>query len=134
MTRVGRRRKWIDAAIEARGLKAECWDDAVHSPEALALMLRRVSSVPADSATPTEDLQAACLAVLDEEVGIDTAAAVHSACEALHDKAATTSDLLDLITRLRVASEPDAQMVLGLHLLNGHLPGQEFDAVIVAGL
>ncbi|MCD9625622.1 UvrD-helicase domain-containing protein [Rhabdothermincola salaria] len=136
IARTASRRRALDRAIDESGIAAEIWDFPAHRPLIAELLARHLelALLVGDPPLALQELYSRCLVDLDEQ-DLDALDELQEALEAIEELVGEGYSLADVVSGIRVSSDPDAPVGPGLHLLNGHLgKGQQFDRVVVLGL
>jgi DNA helicase-2/ATP-dependent DNA helicase PcrA len=136
MARTGPRRRPVDQTTASAGLAAEIWDFPVHRPLIAEMLTRHldVAILTGDDQAIMQELYNRCLMDLDQN-DLDALDELQDACEAIEKLRRDGYELVEIVSGIRISSDPDAPVGPGLHLMNGHVSkGQQFDRVIVIGL
>jgi DNA helicase-2/ATP-dependent DNA helicase PcrA len=137
IVRRGARLDALRRELDVRHLSFEDWTSPTHVPQVVELLYRHV--VIAEESAPMADEQLLRLEELSaesmEDWDIDLRGELAAACEELGNLIEQGMTLRQSVQSCKRASELDAPVGTGFHLLNAHIgKGQEFDWVIVVGL
>jgi DNA helicase-2/ATP-dependent DNA helicase PcrA len=137
LSRIGSRRRFIDAEIESSGLPNQRWNDAFLDTETAHRLKTMLSGISTSAfAAATDPLlflrDAAGMADVQDPSTRQALAEALAWCADLLQQGVTTPDIRK---RVHVGDNSTLLTLPGVHLLTGHVgKGQQFDWVVIAGL
>ena len=137
IVRRGTRLGSVRGRLDDVGVTYEDWTAPTHVAAVVELMVRNVVEAEVFSgevAVQVQQLQALCLQSV-EDWDIDLIGEVIAACDAMTEQVHRGLTLRQAVQTCKRASDIDAPVSSGVHLLNAHVgKGQESDWVMVMGM